>query len=390
MGRKKITNEIAVETAAELPVIETVSETAAAPTEEKKSAAGKPGFPLKRGVRWLLQYLAIGYLLPAGLLCLAFLAFGGLVRDLKIGSLTFGGSAGLMVVGMLVCLAAAVYFFFYAFQYGSPAGYFSAQNSKKFKTEMKRLIAEAVNGYKAVLESKYDEAEKDILRNLQLCCGILRKYRKYYLANDAHARLEIVAHNEALKMLAVLNADSFFHADFLAAVRKVHFCLEERFTGEKAKAYTGAGEYTFISYSHRNSKAVLGVIKRLHEAKLNVWFDEGITEGEDWMDHIARKIDGCSRFLMFQTPAYAKSINCNVEIKRALKTNRTIIRVILEDSKLADGVEMYLDAIQGIDCRQGISEEKIVRIIGLLKSEEKKEEKPEPAEKPKKEKAKKE
>ena len=325
------------------------------------------GYPLKPGARYLIEYLAVGYLLPAVLLCLAFLSLGGLIRDLRVGGLSFAGSKALMFAGLFVCLGAAAYFFFYAYKYGSPDGYFNAANSRRFKKEMLRLIAAAVGGYKSAAAGKYDEAEKEILRYLQLCADILRKYKKFYLSDMSAAKLEAVTYNETLKMNEVLSAEKFSYGDFLAAVKKVHFCLEERFTGEKAKAYKGEGDYAFISYSHRNSKAVLGVIKRLHEAAINVWFDEGITEGEDWMDHIARKIDGCSRFVMFQTPAYAKSINCNVEIKRALKTNRTVIRVILEESKLAEGVEMYLDAIQAIDCRAGISEEKISRIIELLK-----------------------
>ena len=334
---------------------------------EKKTTGVTAAYPLKKGARYLIEYICIGYLLPAAFVCLAVLAFGGLVRDMRIGGLGFGGSKALMIIGMLACLGAAAYLFFYAYKYGSPEGYFYAANSRRFKKEMKRLVGVSVSGYKAASEGQYDDAEKEILRYLQLCADRLRKFKKFYLSNDSAAKLETVTYNETLKMTELLSAEKFSYGEFLAAVKKVHFCLEERFGGEKAKAYKGEGDYIFISYSHRNSKAVLNVIKRLHEAKINVWFDEGITEGDDWMDHIARRIDGCSRFLMFQTPAYAKSVNCNVEIKRALKTNRTVIRVILEESKLAEGVEMYLDAIQAIDCRQGITEDKISRIIELLR-----------------------
>ena len=338
------------------------------PTEEKpaeqKKAAGR--YPLRKNAVLKLQYAALGFLLPAVFLCLALLCLFALVRDLKIGGLGFAGSEILMVFGMFVGLAVAGYFFFLAYQYGTFTGFYYARNSRRFKNEMLKLLSNAVKKYRAASDGNYDDAEKDILRYLQFCITAMRGYKKLHKSNPTLTKLEIVTYNETLKMSAVLDAEGFSHADFLAAVKKVHFCIEERFAGVSAKAYKGEGNYAFISYSHRNSKPVLEVIKRLQETKLNVWFDEGITEGDDWMDHIAKKIDNCSHFVMFQTPAYAKSVNCNVEIKRALKTNRTIIRVILEESKLAEGVEMYLDAIQAIDCRAGVDENKLVKLISLL------------------------
>ena len=340
--------------------------------KEKKTA---PRYPLKRGIKVMLQYAGFCFLLPAAFMCAALLCAFSLFRNMKIGALTFGGSTWLLAVGMVALLAAAAFFFMRAYKYGTFSAYYFAVNSRRFKREMKRLLSNAVKKYTKISEGKYDESERDITRYLQFCLGSIHSFKKFRQSNGTLAKLENVTYKEACKMSEVLEVPRgedaagefvFPYQEFLAAVKKVYFCIEERFAGVSAKAYKGEGSYAFISYSHRNSKVVLDVIKRLQEAKLNVWFDEGITEGDDWMDHIARKIDTCSHFVMFQSHAYAKSINCNVEIKRALKTNRTIIRVILEASKMAEGVEMYLDAIQAIDCRAGVDEGKLVKLIELL------------------------
>jgi len=344
--------------------------------EKTKQAAVKPAeprYPLKKNAWLVIKFAVVCFLLPAASACIALLAFGGLVRDLQVGKMGLTASLLFMLAGLLFGLGASVFFFFRAYKYGTFPGYFSAVNSKRFKREMLKLIEGANVKYTAVSKGKYDDAEKEIRRHLQLSARSMREYKKFYLSNDSTAKLEAVTYNEALKMGEALSAEKFSYADFLAAVKKTHFCINELFIGAKAKAYKGDGDYVFISYSHRNSKVVGNVIQRLQEAKINVWFDEGITEGDDWMDHLARKIDNCSHFVMFQTPAYTKSANCNVEIKRALKTNRTVIRVILEESKLADGVEMYLDAIQAIDCRAGVDEGKLNRLIEILKKDLKKE-----------------
>jgi len=333
--------------------------------EQQKKTKQKAAYPLADG-KWIkAQFIMLYLLLPALLLCLGLLAVFGLVYDVQVGKLDDAGSIALLVISAAVCLSSAACLLFYTHRYGTFKGYYYAACSKRFKRETARMLAEAGSLYGSISEVKYNGADKEISRHLRTSMDSLAAYKKYYLANGAAMKLEAVTYAEAAKLRPLLVPEGFSHDSFLVQVKKVHFLVEERFAGTVAKAYRGEENYAFISYSHRDTKEVLNAIAKMQEAKINVWFDEGITEGADWMNHIAEKVDGCAAFVLFQTPSYVKSVNCNVEIKRALKDNKKIIRVILADSKFDPGVEMYLDAIQGIDCRGGLDKkmEKLIAIV---------------------------
>ena len=333
------------------------------PEQRKKVPAQ---YPLKNGTRYKLLYLLYFGLLPAVPLCIALLSIGALIRDLDVLGMGQGASIVFKIIGVAAGLCSAALLIYEGFRYGDASAYFTALNSRRFKHVVGRLLQEALSQYHAKSDGGYNETEKEISRQFSLCGEELSKYKKFHQISRAQSKLEAVTYSETLAMLSVFDTEPLDYGKLLIHVKKVQFCIGELLTGSVARAYKGDEGYAFISYSHRNTKTVLGVINRLQEARINVWFDEGITEGEDWMDYLAKKIDNCSHFVMFQTPAYAQSANCNVEIKRALKSKKTIIRIILEESKLADGVEMYLDALQAIDCRDGV-EKKMEKIIGLLK-----------------------
>ena len=322
-----------------------------------KTNEQKTEYPLKDGAKYKVAFAGLYVAAPALLTAAACLCFSGMISDVPLGRLPFAASFFLWLAIGAVGLAGAVYLFFCGFRYGTFSGYFAAQNSRRFKYETLALLAGIHD------KSKYS-VKSDVLDELDYCLQKLAAYKKFYLVKIAQEKLEAVVYNETLRLDALASAESYGQ-EFSAAVKKVRFCVDERFTDKRVKSYKGGGDYTFISYAHRNAKTVLPAIQRFQEAGLNIWFDEGITEGDDWMNHIAEKIDGCSRFVMFQSAAYAKSANCNVEIKRALKGGKTIIRAVLEDCELQKGLEMYLDAIQAVDCRTGL-ENKLDRIIDLL------------------------
>jgi len=315
----------------------------------------------------MLAYYGMYIALPLLLSCLAlFMLFMRFV-PMKLGNLSWKASGTVQIILFIVSAAPAAYLFYKMYLFGSLDGYFYTSNSRAFKNETLAMLLHVQKKYNDIseIESGHSpDEEKDIRKNLQFSIDKLKGYKRIHLSTPAKAKLEGVVFNETAKLKEVVDAENFYFDEFAAAVKKVRFCAEERFIG--IKAYKGEAGYAFISYSHRNTKVVTGVIKHLQEAGLNIWFDEGITEGEDWMDHLAKKIDGCANFVMFQTVPYVRSNNCNVEIKRALKSGRTIIRLILEDSNLPEGIEMYLDALQAIDCRDGI-DDKLEKIVSLLR-----------------------
>ncbi|MCL2676120.1 MAG: toll/interleukin-1 receptor domain-containing protein [Firmicutes bacterium] len=334
---------------------------------KKENATFPPRFNVWYKVRFWLIYLAA----PALLLGAALLFLGGMLFDLDFEGIGHGGSLAIQLIFFILCLGGTAYLLLQTFRLGTVRGYFQASTSYAFKRRMNALLSGAQEIFKQKTADRTDagaatiDMEKETLMQLVSSALRLRDFRKLYKTDSSLIKMEAVALNQAVIMRKALDAPQFVYESFLAEVKKNRFCIEELFVGTTAQAYKGDANFAFISYAHANNKAVLEIIKKLQAARLNIWFDEGIVEGEDWMDHLAKKIDACSVFVMFQTTAYVRSVNCNVEIKRALKTGRKIIRVILENSKLPDGIEMYLDAIQAIDGMGGI-ETKMDKLVELL------------------------
>jgi hypothetical protein len=325
----------------------------------------KINFPIRFGIRYRAAFVLIFLLLPAVLLCVAFFAVAALIRDLDIFGLDAVPSLVIKIAGAVICISAAGAILYKTYLHGTFTGYYYAVNSRRFKNELHKALTAALGKFKSLSQGIYDETEQEILRNFQECFDKMHGFKRIRRSGIALIKMETVVLNGAAKLRDILNSEDYTGTDFLEAVKKTHFCIDELLAGTVARAYQGSEPFVFISYSHRNTKKVLEIIKKLQEAKIHIWFDEGITEGDDWMDHIARRIDECARFVMFQTPEYVKSVNCNAEIKCALKNGKTIVRIILEDSTLPEGLGMYLDAIQAIDCRDGIAA-KMNRIIEVL------------------------
>ncbi len=115
----------------------------------------------------------------------------------------------------------------------------------------------------------------------------------------------------------------------------------------KLKAYDGSDPYAFVSYSH-NDERVLDIIYALMTTGCNVWFDNGIDEGNrDYNDEIARRISNCECVLFMVSSNSIKSEYIKDELHFAKKKKKKIIPVLLEsDIVLPDSLELMLGRIQ--------------------------------------------
>ena len=114
------------------------------------------------------------------------------------------------------------------------------------------------------------------------------------------------------------------------------------------KIYDGDLPYIFISYSHKDTEQVEQIIHGLQQRGHRIWFDSGIYGGEQWPTYIARRLKQCSAFLLFLSQNYMDSQNCVREIHYALKQNRKILPIYLEQIELDDGLDMQLSYIQAL------------------------------------------
>ena len=97
----------------------------------------------------------------------------------------------------------------------------------------------------------------------------------------------------------------------------------------KVKAYNGNDPYIFVSYSHGDQERAERFIEALQK-KYNVWFDEGLPYGNDFVKIIESKIRGCSLFIYLVTNASLESKFCNKEIRWADELGKNFINVIAD------------------------------------------------------------
>ena len=113
-------------------------------------------------------------------------------------------------------------------------------------------------------------------------------------------------------------------------------------------AYEGNQPYIFISYSHRNSRYIHGVIEFLQNSGYRVWFDGGIEAGSEWPEYIASHLEGCSCVLTFMSNAFVASDNCKRELHFAQDLKKPLLNVYIEEVNLPAGLRMQLGLCQAM------------------------------------------
>ncbi|MDP7594398.1 MAG: TIR domain-containing protein [Pseudomonadales bacterium] len=113
-------------------------------------------------------------------------------------------------------------------------------------------------------------------------------------------------------------------------------------------AYEGDQPYIFVCYSHVDKELVYPELVWLGERGCNIWYDEGITPGEEWSEELGHAIEGASQFLFFATPAAVDSRNCRDELRFALDLEKDIVSVHLKETQLTSGIRLSIGAKQAI------------------------------------------
>ncbi|MDD2294434.1 MAG: TIR domain-containing protein [Eubacteriales bacterium] len=113
-------------------------------------------------------------------------------------------------------------------------------------------------------------------------------------------------------------------------------------------AYHGNEPYIFISYAHVDAAKVFAEIKNFNKSGYNVWYDEGISPGNEWTDEIADSLEKCSLFVVFITPASAISPNVLNEINYAIDEKKPFIAIHLQETTLRAGIKLQIGAKQAI------------------------------------------
>ncbi len=113
-------------------------------------------------------------------------------------------------------------------------------------------------------------------------------------------------------------------------------------------AYRGKEPYIFISYAHRDSDIVFPEIKRFNEQGYRVWYDEGISPGNEWTDEIADALSGCFLFIVMMTPNAVDSHNVQNEINYAIDERKPFVAIHLVETNLRGGLKLQIGTKQAI------------------------------------------
>lgn len=136
----------------------------------------------------------------------------------------------------------------------------------------------------------------------------------------------------------------------------VRYSMLEKITGKSDSylsampfhAYEGNEPYIFVSYAHADADLVFPELKRLHDAGLNIWYDQGIAPGNEWTEEIGNALEGCSLFIVFISKNSANSINVRNEINYALHDNKRFLSIYLEETELPSGLKLSMGSLQSI------------------------------------------
>ncbi len=113
-------------------------------------------------------------------------------------------------------------------------------------------------------------------------------------------------------------------------------------------AYQGDEPYVFVCYSHDDRDLVFSEMDWLRKQGVNLWYDEGISPGEEWSEELGQAITNAERILFFVTPNSVASRHCRNEVHFAQNHDTPILAVHLEETQLPVGLDLAISTSQGI------------------------------------------
>lgn len=113
-------------------------------------------------------------------------------------------------------------------------------------------------------------------------------------------------------------------------------------------AYQGDEPYIFVCYAHGDSDVVYPEIAWLHEKGINLWYDEGISAGDNWRGAIGDALIQARKMLFYISKRSLESDHCNREINLALDEGLDVIPIYLESVDLTSDLKVGLTRLQAL------------------------------------------
>lgn len=95
--------------------------------------------------------------------------------------------------------------------------------------------------------------------------------------------------------------------------------------------YEGQEPYIFISYARKDKEQVLPYLDALSGAGYRVWYDAGISAGDEWLKTLLEKVKDCAVFCPMFSKAFSDSTYCEAETNYAIRKKKAIVPLYLEE-----------------------------------------------------------
>lgn len=129
---------------------------------------------------------------------------------------------------------------------------------------------------------------------------------------------------------------------------------------------TEGTNHIFISYRRGDLRRIHPIMMRLVEHGRPIWYDRGLSGGDEWDVVLERKIEEASLVLFFLSQAAVESKYCRREIKFADAINKPLLVVALEAADLRHGLKFLLGQLQHISVEDREFEAQLDRAIRNL------------------------
>lgn len=117
----------------------------------------------------------------------------------------------------------------------------------------------------------------------------------------------------------------------------------------------------FISYSRKDKEIVDGLKAFLEESKIPYWIDkDGIYSGENYKEVIVDAIDVSKVVLFVSSNNSNNSINVIREMGYAVRQQKTIIPLMLDDAQFAKSIRLDIGDIDQIEYREETAKKKLL------------------------------
>jgi len=130
--------------------------------------------------------------------------------------------------------------------------------------------------------------------------------------------------------------------------------------------YQGSENFVFLSYSHKDRKVARELLAFLQFNGVRVWYDAGIPIGDNWMNVIADKIKKAKAIVLLTSETAVKSQHVVTEVQNAIRFDKKILKINLDDSEFDSGIEMYFFGLNQMNYKEYSLEDKTSIISSLI------------------------